>query len=197
MVIFCRPCATGTTAPPIAQFHPDLSARSRQMDEQQDDYGEDETAAWYLTKAMAANSLQNSSSTITPSSKVMWSILKGGQTERWEYPLKVTSEHTNQNHVEVHTWCPLAPCLIISSSQAKVWVWSLGYGESSTWDLQPPNTHTRTHECRAITKTQQLIWATAVNHMYYYLKLLLHCVPLHISWIWTDFHNKTSWCCNQ
>lgn len=30
---------------------------------------------WYLTKAMAASSLQNSSSTITPSSNVMWSML--------------------------------------------------------------------------------------------------------------------------
>lgn len=48
---------------------------SRQMDEQQEDYGEEEEAAWYLTKAMAASSLQNSSRTITPSSRVMWSIV--------------------------------------------------------------------------------------------------------------------------
>lgn len=40
------------------------------------DYGEEDAAAWYLTKAMAASSLQNSSSTITPSRRVMWSILK-------------------------------------------------------------------------------------------------------------------------
>lgn len=60
---------------PKAQFYPDLSAWPRQMAEQQEDYGEDEAAAWYLTKAMAASSLQNSSSTITPSSRVMWSIL--------------------------------------------------------------------------------------------------------------------------
>lgn len=32
---------------------------------------------WYFTKAMAASSLQNSSSTITPSSNVMWSMLGG------------------------------------------------------------------------------------------------------------------------
>lgn len=31
--------------------------------------------AWYLTKAMAASSLQNSSNTITPSSSVMWSMM--------------------------------------------------------------------------------------------------------------------------
>lgn len=36
-------------------------------------YGVEE--AWYFTNAMAASSLQNSSSTITPSSNVMWSIL--------------------------------------------------------------------------------------------------------------------------
>lgn len=30
---------------------------------------------WYLTKAIAASSLQNSSSTITPSSNVMWSMM--------------------------------------------------------------------------------------------------------------------------
>lgn len=36
-------------------------------------YGVEE--AWYFTKAMAASSLQNSSSTITPSSKVMWSTI--------------------------------------------------------------------------------------------------------------------------
>lgn len=82
MVIICRPCATGSTAPPKARFDPDPSAWPRQVDEQQEDYGEDEAAAWYLTKAMAASSLQNSSSTITPSSKVMWSILKEGKAER-------------------------------------------------------------------------------------------------------------------
>lgn len=46
------------------------------MDEQQEDYGEEEEAAWYLTKAMAASSLQNSSNTITPSRRVMWSMLQ-------------------------------------------------------------------------------------------------------------------------
>lgn len=74
---------------PKAQFNPDrsvcLSVWPRQMDEQQGDYGEEEDAAWYLTKAMAASSLQNSSSTITPSSRVMWSMLREerGQKE-WE-----------------------------------------------------------------------------------------------------------------
>lgn len=38
--------------------------------------------AWYFTKAIAASSLQNSSSTITPSSNVMWSML--GQEEKWK-----------------------------------------------------------------------------------------------------------------
>ena len=74
--MFCRPCATGTSTPQKAQFNLDLSARPRQMDEQQEDYGEEEEAAWYLTKAMAASSLQNSSSTITPSRRVMWSMLQ-------------------------------------------------------------------------------------------------------------------------
>lgn len=37
-------------------------------------YGVDE--AWYFTNAIAASSLQNSSSTITPSSNVMWSMLR-------------------------------------------------------------------------------------------------------------------------
>lgn len=37
-------------------------------------YGVEE--AWYFTNAMAASSLQNSSSTITPSSNVMWSMLR-------------------------------------------------------------------------------------------------------------------------
>ena len=40
-------------------------------------YGVEE--AWYFTNAMAASSLQNSSSTITPSSNVMWSILGKGK----------------------------------------------------------------------------------------------------------------------
>lgn len=43
-------------------------------------HGEDEEAVWYLTKAMAASSLQNSSSTITPSRSVMWSML---QRQTW------------------------------------------------------------------------------------------------------------------
>lgn len=74
MVKFCRPCATVTATPQKALFNLDLSAW--QMVKQQEDYGEEEEAAWYLTKAMAASSLQNSSSTMTPSSRVMWSILQ-------------------------------------------------------------------------------------------------------------------------
>lgn len=60
-----QPVPATPQAPGLASTCP------RQMDEQQEDYGEEEDAAWYLTKAMAASSLQNSSSTITPSSRVM------------------------------------------------------------------------------------------------------------------------------
>lgn len=63
------------------------------MDEQQEDYGEEEEAAWYLTKAMAASSLQNSSSTITPSNRVMWSILQEETDRKIEKCIpKVNSE---------------------------------------------------------------------------------------------------------
>ncbi len=129
---------------PKAQFNLDLPAWLRQMDEQQGDYGEEEEAAWYLTKAMAASSLQNSSSTITPSSRVMWSTLQD-ETDREVRGVfqKSTQTIRAQNHVEARTWCPLALDPVTSSSQAAVWVWSRGCAESSTWDLPPPYTHTR------------------------------------------------------
>lgn len=41
-----------------------------------DDQGDVDAEAWNFTNAIAASSLQNSSKTITPSSKVMWSTLK-------------------------------------------------------------------------------------------------------------------------
>lgn len=63
-------------------------------------YGEEEEAAWYLTKAMAASSLQNSSSTITPSNRDMWSILhKKDMDVRHTFIKKIPSEDKNfRNH---------------------------------------------------------------------------------------------------
>ena len=99
------------------------------------DYGEEE-AVWYLTKAMAASSLQNSSSTITPSRSVMWSMLQR-QTWAWE----AGSETAAQKTPDTRTWCPPAPNPKVFSSRAAVWGWSQEYVESSSWDLQPPDTH--------------------------------------------------------
>lgn len=142
---------------PKAQFNLDLSAWPRQMDEQQEDYGEEEAAAWYLTKAMAASSLQNSSSTITPSRRVMWSILQEEWTESWEVRSKSQLwTWKAQERVEVRTWCPLALDLIISSSQAAVWVWSRGCAESSTWDLPPPNTRKNTKQLPKHNRTASI-----------------------------------------
>lgn len=59
-------------------------------------YGEDEEAVWYLTKAMAASSLQNSSSTITPSRRVMWSMLRW-QTREWEASSKRQLRRLQEN----------------------------------------------------------------------------------------------------
>lgn len=44
--------------------------------------GDEDAEAWNLTNAMAASSLQNSSRTMTPSSNVTWSILRGGKVHR-------------------------------------------------------------------------------------------------------------------
>lgn len=65
-------------------------------------YGEDEDAVWYLTKAMAASSLQNSSSTITPSRRVMWSMLRW-QTREWGASSKTAAEETSEKAQE-HTY---------------------------------------------------------------------------------------------
>lgn len=59
-------------------------------------YGEDEEAVWYLTKAMAASSLQNSSSTITPSRRVTWSMLRW-QTREWEASSKRQLRRLQEN----------------------------------------------------------------------------------------------------
>lgn len=74
-----RTGATGEDALPT-QRHSPRNAPEAQPDFSQTGgrriYGEDGEAVWYLTKAMAASSLQNSSSTITPSRSVMWSMLR-------------------------------------------------------------------------------------------------------------------------
>lgn len=74
--VFCRPRAAGGGTSQTPGFI--LTVCPAEADGRTaGDYGEEEEAAWYLTKAMAASSLQNSSSTTTPSRSVMWSTLEG------------------------------------------------------------------------------------------------------------------------
>lgn len=83
--------------------------------------------AWYFTKAIAASSLQNSSSTITPSSNVMWSML--GQEEKCKQSGLV---HTNpatrlgERAMCLLTWALPAPSPAGVFWPAEVWEWNLG-----------------------------------------------------------------------
>lgn len=72
-----HPWDTSRTPPVVIVLRADSSRsvwdrqRSSSSVYEEEVYGEEEAVAWYFTKAMAASSLQNSSNTITPSSKVM------------------------------------------------------------------------------------------------------------------------------
>lgn len=70
---WCSVCGSCVSCPPPGATPVMLMSCVQQERAQ----GEVEAEAWNLTKAMAASSLQNSSRTITPSSNVTWSILKG------------------------------------------------------------------------------------------------------------------------
>lgn len=82
---------------------------------------------WYLTKAIAASSLQNSSSTITPSSNVMWSMLAREEKCR-ESGLAPTdtATHPGERAMCLLTWALPAPSPAGVFWPAEVWEWNLG-----------------------------------------------------------------------
>lgn len=132
-------------SPKMTQLQPNSSKTNRIKL-----YSEDEEAVWYLTKAMAASSLQNSSSTITPSRSVTWSMLQR-QTPRWEMTLKhrLRRLHWNTGNTYVMPSGSKPRSLFLTSS-------SLGVKSGIRWILimrSPTTCHTRKNK---ITNMQHI-----------------------------------------
>lgn len=131
-------------------------------------YGEDEEAVWYLTKAMAASSLQNSSSTITPSRRVMWSMLRW-QTREWE-----ASSRRRLRRLEENTGTHIRDALRLQAQKSFPHEQQFG-GE--VWDPLNPHHEISDHLTRIAKKVRK--WERPSCNTWQLLSVLVQLAALN------------------